>query len=298
MLILGFGSEGESTYRFLRSLYPRHVIGIADEKLFEELSHDSQDKLPSDSFVRLHLGSQYRSSLSLYDVIIKGSTIDLTGSETDLIASLGKTITSQAEIFFFNCPGKIVGITNDNATKHTAKIIHKSLISAKFDSCLVGNTSLHLLKRARTSTVFIFDLRLQILKGFKQSPHIAVILNQAKAKLERTEVLKAYQNLVIHQSDSDYLIHDPSNHAAQQIGSKSKGTRIHYSGDVTLAEGCFIDGHQIRYRTQAEQERISLDLISEGSYNSNYDAVLSSITVCKALGVEWPCIIEAMKNLG
>ena len=306
MLILGFHNEGESTYKFLRSLFPGHIIGIADERLFEQLSPESQEILPSDMYLRLHLGSEYLSTLIQYDVIIKEPQIDLTQSEIEHVLSVGRMITSHTDIFLSNCPSIIVGITGTDSTREPSRLIHNLLVSANIESYLVGGVfspSLPLLKQASTNTVFIYEMSAQVLNDLRQGPHIAIVLSPSQDSYDHVEELNIYieanQNISAYQSWNDYFIYDPLDHASKWMARKTKAKRIPYSSEVQLDEGCFISNGQIVYRSKEKQDLLmGLDEIQlRGSGKSNLNDLLHPIIVGKILGIESHLIAEIINNI-
>ena len=75
ILILGFGKEGYSTYKLLRSTFPGKVIGVSDEKGIDEFDVKQGKVLKNDKFLKLNLGKNYLDDLENYDVIIKSPGI-------------------------------------------------------------------------------------------------------------------------------------------------------------------------------------------------------------------------------
>ena len=86
VVILGFGREGESTYRFLRKVLPDQEIAIADAR-----DLGSTD-LASDSKVKLICGDNYLRDLQDYDIIMKAPGISLAKVNTSAYVD---KITSQ-----------------------------------------------------------------------------------------------------------------------------------------------------------------------------------------------------------
>ncbi|MCD6429103.1 hypothetical protein J7L09_00210, partial [bacterium] len=63
VLILGLGREGESSFKFLRKLFPNKTIGLADKKNFQQLPKNFQKLLKDDKRVKLYLGEGYLDSI-------------------------------------------------------------------------------------------------------------------------------------------------------------------------------------------------------------------------------------------
>ncbi|MGD0712055.1 MAG: hypothetical protein ABR968_12860, partial [Bacteroidales bacterium] len=87
ILILGFGREGESTYRFLRKNFPKLLIHIADK------SKQIAEKTKDDKTVLL-TGDDYLTSINDHDLIFKSPGISLKG-----VSFNRYKITSQTDLF-------------------------------------------------------------------------------------------------------------------------------------------------------------------------------------------------------
>lgn len=73
ILLLGFGIEGKSIYRFIRKILPDRSLTIADR--FIDVRHDKL--LENDPFIIFKLGDDYLDDLSAYDWIFKSPGICL-----------------------------------------------------------------------------------------------------------------------------------------------------------------------------------------------------------------------------
>jgi UDP-N-acetylmuramoyl-L-alanine---L-glutamate ligase len=71
VLILGMGTEGKSTYRLFRKLFPEQIFTLADRR--EDLSNDFE--LKHHSATKFQLGSAYLDDLDSFDLIIKSPGI-------------------------------------------------------------------------------------------------------------------------------------------------------------------------------------------------------------------------------
>jgi UDP-N-acetylmuramoylalanine--D-glutamate ligase len=220
ILILGFGKEGKDGFLFLRKLFPKKVIGIADES----------DKIRKpDKKVKMFLGKNYLKSLKGYDLIIKSPGIPFK----ILPKSQLSKITTQTEIFFNNCPGKIVGVTGTKGKSTTTSLIYKILKSGGVKAYLVGNIgkpALSLISSATAETVYVYELSSHQLYNLKKSPQIAVFLNIYPEHLDYynnfREYANAKANITRYQTKNDYLIFNSEDKLVKGFAKKSRAKKI------------------------------------------------------------------------
>ena len=210
VLILGIGREGLDTLKYLKEVFPKKIFAIADQK--EEL--DSKTKKAIEG-MDIFLGKDYLKNVKDFDVIIKSPGIPFFKYKDKL--------TSQTELFFDNCPGKIIGVTGTKGKSTVASLIHGILKG----SYLVGNIetpSLSFLSKAKKDDIFVYELSSHQLMNLKKSPHIAVFLNIYPEHLDYyknfEEYFSAKKNIYKYQSESDYLIFNP------EIEPKTKAKKI------------------------------------------------------------------------
>ena len=72
ILILGYGMEGEATYRFLRNHFQEKQLFIADRN---SSLLDTKVELMEDMDLELSLGENYLNGIEEYDLIIKAPGI-------------------------------------------------------------------------------------------------------------------------------------------------------------------------------------------------------------------------------
>lgn len=232
ILILGFGKEGRDTFRFLRKLFPKKTIGIADVK---DKIQDTKYKIQN---TKLHLGKNYLKALKDYEVIIKSPGIPIHLPEIEKAFEKGK-ISSQTEIFLNNCPGKIIGITGTKGKSTTTAMIYEILKAGGIKSHLVGNIGkpvLNLLFKATEEDVYVYEMSSHQLYGLKKSPHIAVFLNIYPEHLDYYRNFKEYArakaNITLHQNKNDYLVFNVKDENIRKFASKSPAKKIPIRGSA------------------------------------------------------------------
>ena len=227
IVILGFGREGKDNFRFLRKLFPKKALAVADE------SKDIGCRLTN---VKCHFGKNYLKSLKNYDVIVKSP-----GIPWKIIAPFTakkQKIISQTEIFFENCPGRIVGITGTKGKSTTASIIYEILKKGGLKAHLAGNIGkpvLNLLRTAGPTDIYVYELSSHQLHNLKKSPNIAVFLNLFPEHLDYYQSFKEYArakaNITLYQKKDDYLIYNSQDKIVRKIAVKSKSRKIPVKGE-------------------------------------------------------------------
>ena len=214
IVILGYGREGKDTLLFLRKLFPKKKIGLADQKF----------------------GKDYLKKLKDYDVIIKSPGVPFKILPRSVLG--GRKITTQTEIFFNNCPGQIIGITGTKGKSTTASLIYKTLKAGGLKAHLIGNIGkpvLNLLFSATPKDVYVYELSSFQLTNLKKSPHIAVLLNIYQEHLDYyrnfKEYINAKANITLRQNKNDYLIYNSKNKIVRGIAKKSKARKIPIRGE-------------------------------------------------------------------
>ncbi|MBI4359189.1 MAG: UDP-N-acetylmuramoyl-L-alanine--D-glutamate ligase [Candidatus Nealsonbacteria bacterium] len=227
VLILGFGREGQDSLLFLRRIFPEKIIGIADQKEKRALIAEIRRLTKKEGQIKLRAGKNYLKSLKDYDVIIKAPGV--APKTIKPFIRPGQEITSQTQIFFENCPGRIVGITGTKGKSTTTSLIYRVLKEGGLKAHLVGNIGqpvLSALFRARPADVFVYELSSHQLMNLKRSPQVAVFLNIYPEHLDYyqsfAEYLRAKQNICRYQGATDFFLFNPQD---RNVSKTQKITR-------------------------------------------------------------------------
>src|SRR5438105_7514066 len=216
ILILGFGTEGQATYEFLRKHEPEKPLSIADRQSIDSFPEDIARRLQSDPEVLLNFGPRYLDSLDAYScqVMIKTPGIPASIGAIVRARQSGCILTSHSQIFFDNYPREyVIGITGTKGKSTTASLIHHILKHAGIPAELVGNIGrppLALIDSVPAGTYFVHEFSSHQLAEIEASPHIAVLLNIVPEHLDYYASFDAYvtakENITRFQTQEDFLV--------------------------------------------------------------------------------------------
>ena len=210
VLILGFGREGKSTYKFIRQNFRDVFPAIADQNIDLNI-----ENVEPDSTTQLFLGDDYLAAINEFDVIIKSPGVSWRDKNVSFV---GKTLLSQTSLFLEYFKNRIIGITGTKGKSTTASLIFHILMGTGRKAVLVGNIGqppLDVYNQIDRETYIIFELSANQLEFVKHSPHIAVLLNLFPEHLDYFQTSYNYYhaklNIARFQIARDYFIVDRKN---------------------------------------------------------------------------------------
>jgi UDP-N-acetylmuramoylalanine--D-glutamate ligase len=232
IVILGFGTEGQATYEFLRKRWPAKPLSIADRRSIAEFPGDLARRLQSDPALSLNLGARYLDAIDPYscEVIVKTPGIPASMDAIVRARKGGCILTSHSQIFLSNYPRKnVIGVTGTKGKSTTASLIYHILKTAGIATELVGNIGQPPLARmdeAAAGTYFVHEFSSHQLAEIETSPHIAVLLNIVPEHLDYyatfDEYVSAKENITRFQTGDDVLIFNADYPIPTAIAGRSK----------------------------------------------------------------------------
>jgi UDP-N-acetylmuramoylalanine--D-glutamate ligase len=227
IVIVGFGREGRSTYRFLRKFFPDKLIGIADKGVIDL----------DDANVVRHVGESYLSTLPDYDIVFKSPGITESVPEINEAKERGIEITSQTRLFFAICKGTIIGVTGTKGKSTTTSLIYHIMTVAGLKAMLLGNIGTPCLdcldENFGEGVYFCFELSSYQLSDLDRSPHVGVFLNIFKEHLDYhgsfDDYFRAKSNITRYQNDQDFFVYNSDFDSIKQLGKETKATSLGFS---------------------------------------------------------------------
>jgi len=304
ILILGFGTEGQATYEYLRRKWPEKLLSVADRQTLGEFSDEVLHRIQSDPSVSLNFGPRYLDSLDPYhcEIIIKTPGIPATIEAIVRARKAGCILTSHSHIFLSNYPkDRIIGITGTKGKSTTASLIHGIMKGAGMPVELAGNIGrppLPLIDMVPNGTFFVHEFSSHQLAEVESSPHIAVLLNVVPEHLDYyasfDEYAAAKENITRFQTADDFLIFNADYSVPAAIANRTKAQLMPFSVRSSPSPGCYLRGETIvRSTTRGEEDVMTVGEIQlRGQFN--VQNVLAAVAAASLCDVPSPVIREAV----
>jgi UDP-N-acetylmuramoylalanine--D-glutamate ligase len=299
VLLLGFGREGQSSYRLIRRVLPELQLTIADANE----SVRKQTLLNGDRFVDFHLGKDYLKGLNAFTRILKSPGISLKDVSSDLDSS---AITSQTDLFLRRYSQQVIGVTGTKGKSTTSTLIHHILKLAEMDSILMGNIgrpAFDVVDDIHPSTSLVYELSSHQLEYTHYSPHIAVLLNLYQEHLDAYHSYEEYQlakmNITKFQGKGDYFFFNKDDERINlQVSKlKSHGHAFPFSFQDLLDEGCYIQNNQIVFANDGQSKMI-FDLNRKIKLKGDHNLmnIMAAAGVCTKLDVDSNIVAEGISS--
>ena len=215
--ILGFGREGQSTYKLIRKYLPNKIITISDLK---ENFQDNFDFLQNDKNLNLISGEKYLDNLERFDIIIKSPGISFAKID---ITQFKDKISSQMELFLQFFDNYTIGITEKKKKSTTSSLIYTILKDQNKDVLLLGNIGKPIfdyISEISNTTILVLEMSAHQLELMKYSPNISILLNLFEEHLDHyksyEDYIAAKCNIYKYQHENDYFLYSLDNETLKE----------------------------------------------------------------------------------
>ncbi|MFC1649138.1 UDP-N-acetylmuramoyl-L-alanine--D-glutamate ligase [Patescibacteria group bacterium] len=225
--VVGFGIEGKDV--------TKHLVGHGAEVTVLDIREDVDKKGFEE--VKFETGKQYLNrGLKDYEIIVRSPGVYRYIDEIIKAEEVGSMVTSPTEIFFENCPAKIIGVTGTKGKGTTATLIYEILKSSGKDVRLAGNIGkpfLGMLSKLNKDTWVVLELSSFQLIDLEKSPHISVVLNITTDHLDwhkdRNEYVNSKKSIVKYQTTEDVAVLNKDYPDSTSFSKIGKGKKLFYS---------------------------------------------------------------------
>ena len=225
--VLGFGREGQSTYRFIRKLLPEKEIWVIDRN--EAVR--SEACLAEDKAVRFLTGDAYLEDFAAkmragaFGIVMKTPGISLK-DYPDLLAS--PLLSSQADLFLRVYAPQVIGITGTKG-KSTTTMLTYHLLQVNRPCLLAGNMGLpffEILDEIGPATWIVCEFSAHQLEQVKRAPRIGVLLNLYEEHLDHYRSYWDYQQAKMNIAGRGVAGEEAEAKAADRVWPEDEGKRF------------------------------------------------------------------------
>lgn len=187
ILIAGFGREGKSSLRFVKTHFPDLEIAVADKN-----PSCAKDLAAIDPEIPFFGGEDYLRQVENYDLIIKSPGIKLEISLSEKVQ-----LSSQTDLFLSAFNKQIIGVTGTKGKSTTASLIYHILANYGLPALLTGNMGIpcfDIIPQITDKSIVVFELSAHQQEFVRHSPHVGVLLNIFEEHLDHFGDMIHYRN--------------------------------------------------------------------------------------------------------
>ncbi|KKT39247.1 MAG: UDP-N-acetylmuramoylalanine-D-glutamate ligase [Parcubacteria group bacterium GW2011_GWA2_44_13] len=229
--ILGYGVEGKSAEKFLKS-----SLSCRTAKCWIEIRDVKKQ------------GKGYLKNLDKFDMVVRSPGIPFLSPEIQRAKKAGVEITSTTKLFFQNAKGILVGITGTKGKGTTATLLYKILKASHLATGLpsgsvhlIGNMGIPMLDelpKLKKNSISILELSSFQLQDLDVSPHIAVVLDISPDHLNYHKSFKEYLEakfpICNFQFSKNKAFYFSDNRYSEKIAMRGHGKKIPVLSDKNL----------------------------------------------------------------
>ena len=283
IVIVGFGNEGVSSYKFIRRYFPTMPLTIADRS---ELINT--EELGTDKNMTILAGEKYDQNLNRYDLILKSPGVNLNRINYFIPR---EKFCSQTELFLMAYGDNVIGVTGTKGKSTTASLIYHILSNTKGNTFLAGNIGIpffDILEKIQDDTTIVAELSAHQLEYTDYSPHVAILLNLYQEHLDHFNTFNNYQlaklNITEHQKENDIFIYNYDDRYIPGLIASHQLVRrfIPFSSQTPLSDGAFCTKTEIVLVKNKEQY-CTIPVVNRqnipGRHNNNN--IMAAFLACK-----------------
>ena len=296
VIILGFGKEGVSTYRFIRRHFPKMKLVVADGN--ENLNTND---FADDKHLKIIKGKDYDRNLNNYDLIFKSPGISF--NRLDYYIE-NERITSQTNLFLEYYHQQVIGITGTKGKSTTASLIYHILSHSRENVFLAGNIGtpfFDIVEQLSPESLVVAELSAHQLEFTHHSPDYAVLLNIYQEHLDHFNSFNNYQNAKTNifnfQHAGNFLVYngDDEHIPGWVKGNQPESDTCVFGTQIHPGLHARCRNHLVRFFNDGEIID-EYDLIDYKNLpgTHNYFNIMAAIAICRRLQVKHKDIMDAL----
>jgi len=216
------------------------------------------------------LGKHRAEDFTGADLVLMNPAVALDSPFIQLARERGVPVTTEMNLFFQLCPGRLIGITGTNGKSTTTALLGHLLGRAGFPTHVGGNLGgslLPTLPRIAAADLVVLELssfQLQHLEAVGRSPEIAIVTNVSENHLDRHRDMEEYveskRNILRFQGPDGFAILNADDPVVSAW--TTRGARLLFTARGEVPEGAFVrDGRAVFRRAGRETPVLPVDEI-------------------------------------
>lgn len=295
ILILGFGKEGQSTYKLIRKYLKQQILYIADKEMNFQ---NDYEMLKDDSNLVFISGEKYLEDLKEYDIIMKTPGISFAGINTTKYLH---KIKSQLELLLEFYNNFTIGVTGTKGKSTTSSLIYTVLREQNRKCMLLGNIGVPVfdyIDSIQEDILLVLEMSSHQLEYMKLSPNIAILLNVFQEHLDHYKSFENYveakSNIFKYQKQLDCLIYNYDNPILDKLVDNACGKVYKVSFKGKSSSNIYLKDNKIYYNEKLMYDDSKEKRNLVGNYNLNN--IMFVIAVSEILKLDINKTIESINN--
>jgi len=302
VLVLGLGRQGMAAARF----FARCGADVVVSDIRPQGALQEQVAALADLGITFVLGAHPLSLLDGVDLVCVSGGVPLTVPVVVEARRRGIPLTSDEALTVRYSPAPVVGITGSAGKTTTTMLVGDMMRRAGLTVHVGGNIGTPLVDRLEgvsPTDWLVMELSSFQLEFFRDSPHVAAVLNVTPNHLDRHPSMEAYaeakHNIFRFQRPGDTVVLGRDNAWTQRWLAEAvpEGVRrLTFSLQGQVDEGGFLDGEWLRLRRDSREWSLcrSIEVPLRGRHN--LANVLAAATIASAAGVGPEPIAAAIRE--
>lgn len=299
--IVGFGREGQSTYRFIRKMFPSVPLGIYDEHF--SIPNAVEQILLQDLNMIKHEGKLSALHFGTEDVLFKTPGISMSQLHFHEHAKQTTYVTSQTDLFTQLFRDQIIAVTGTKGKSTTSHALTTVFSIQKHKVLFVGNIgkpALDFVDDIDEDTTIIYEMSSHQAESLHVSPHIAVIMNIYQDHLDYYGFMDAYvtakTNIALFQNEDDLFVYNKDFEQLGEVAKKSPAKKLVFS-ETDQQSDAYIDENQIYIREEGQSIVITHANRLQLPGTHNLLNVIPSLLIGRYFGFSIPHLQQAVEQI-
>lgn len=260
---IGIVGVGESNLSVISLLLK---YGFSNLVLFDENKNIKTTLEKKKIKLKSYLGEKAFLKIKNFDILIISPGISPYRNEIQKVKKEGVKIISEIWLFFFLCPGKIIGVTGTNGKTTTVHLIYQVLKNLKKRIWLLGNVGkpalldIEKIKKEDLVVLELSSFQLYYLSTLKKSPFISVVLNIQKDHLDWHKnfqnYIKAKEKILLFHNKNDFVILNYDEKITRTFKNKTKASTLYFSLKKKLPLGAFMEKENVVVNFLKNEQKI------------------------------------------